>query len=219
MTPADEAVAESAASGRTARRQRNSAFRREAVLEAAQSLFLEKGLEGTSLRAVAAASGYSPSALYRYFDGKEALYGALIADSLGRLQEAMSRAAATAEKSGRIDRLLLAFYQYYRGRQRELDLGLHLFGGTQRRGLGAARDRELNALLLRALRPLEQGLRDGLRMPAKLARARLLELTALSVGLLILENTGRLATLGGRARPLLLSRAREIIALESDVWR
>ena len=182
-------------------------------------MFLERGLARTSLRAVAAAAGYSPSGLYRYFESKEALYAALVGESLERLGEAMARSAEAARRSGRLDRLLAALFEYYRAHPRDLDLGLYLFGGTAKRGLGAAHDRRLNALLTKALAPLERGLTEGLGMAAAAARRRLLEIAALSVGLLILENTGRLAILGGRARPLMLERAKEIVALETEVWR
>ena len=52
---------------------------RQAILDAALELFADKGYFGTSLRDVAAAVGVRESALYNYFDGKDALFEALLA--------------------------------------------------------------------------------------------------------------------------------------------
>lgn len=51
---------------------------REAVLDAALSLFAEQGYFGTSLRDIAATVGVRESALYNYFRSKEDLFNALI---------------------------------------------------------------------------------------------------------------------------------------------
>lgn len=51
---------------------------RQAILDAALDLFAEKGFFGTSLRDVATAVGVRESALYNYFQGKDALFDALL---------------------------------------------------------------------------------------------------------------------------------------------
>ncbi len=51
---------------------------RQAILDAALDLFADKGYFGTSLRDVATVVGVRESALYNYFAGKEALFGALL---------------------------------------------------------------------------------------------------------------------------------------------
>ena len=48
------------------------------ILEAAARLFLEHGLQATSMDAVARAAGVSKQTVYSHFDGKEALYSACI---------------------------------------------------------------------------------------------------------------------------------------------
>jgi AcrR family transcriptional regulator len=62
---------------------------RQAILDAALALFADKGYYGTSLRDVAGAVGVRESALYNYFPGKEALFGAILdaesADKVERL--------------------------------------------------------------------------------------------------------------------------------------
>ena len=52
---------------------------RRAILDAALTLFAEKGYFGTSLREVAGVVGVRESALYNYFPSKEALFEALLA--------------------------------------------------------------------------------------------------------------------------------------------
>lgn len=49
--------------------------KREAILEAAQVLFLANGYEGSSMEAIAAEAGVSKLTLYSHFKDKEALFG------------------------------------------------------------------------------------------------------------------------------------------------
>ncbi|MEO7006613.1 MAG: TetR/AcrR family transcriptional regulator [Terrimesophilobacter sp.] len=59
-------------------RSRAKANRREALLGAAARLFAERGYNGVSLEELGAAAGVSGPAVYRHFDGKQALLGALL---------------------------------------------------------------------------------------------------------------------------------------------
>ena len=73
------------AAARAARQQAVADVRRSLVLQAARSAFFELGLEGASLREIAKRAGYTPGAIYSYFDSKEQVYGALLGESLDRL--------------------------------------------------------------------------------------------------------------------------------------
>jgi AcrR family transcriptional regulator len=55
---------------------------RDRVFEAARALYDAEGIEGLSMRKVAAAVGLTPMALYRHFADKDALVDALTADGL-----------------------------------------------------------------------------------------------------------------------------------------
>lgn len=55
------------------RREANRRATREAVLEAARTLFAGKGYAATSVREIAEASGVPERTFYRHFDGKEGL--------------------------------------------------------------------------------------------------------------------------------------------------
>ena len=56
---------------------------RERILDAAQELFGERGLEGTSLRAVTAAAGVNLAAVNYHFGSKEELFRAVIRRVMG----------------------------------------------------------------------------------------------------------------------------------------
>jgi AcrR family transcriptional regulator len=77
---------------------------RSAILDTARSHLAEHGAVGLSLRAVARDVGMVSSALYRYFDSRDALLTALIVDaynSLGEAVEAAEAAVARDDLTGR----------------------------------------------------------------------------------------------------------------------
>ena len=191
---------------RGARQRAVADVKRSLVLAAARSAFIELGLEGASLREIAKRAGYTPGAIYSYFASKEEVYGALLGESLERLNaqvaaaqpEPASGRSAAARSRGAQDRLrakATAFFDFYRENPRDLDLGFYLFHGMQPRGLTPALNECLNARLRDALAPTEQALVEiGLRT----ADARL-EVTALFahiVGLLLMSHTGRIRMFG-----------------------
>ena len=65
---------------------------RQAILDAALSLFADKGYFGTTLRDVASAVGVRESALYNYFPGKEALFEAILEAESEARSEALTAA-------------------------------------------------------------------------------------------------------------------------------
>jgi TetR/AcrR family transcriptional regulator len=59
-------------------RHHNSAETREAILEAAERIFADEGLEGARTDAIAAAAGVNKALLYYYFGSKNGLYRAVL---------------------------------------------------------------------------------------------------------------------------------------------
>jgi AcrR family transcriptional regulator len=55
----------------------SSEERREAIVKAVQSVFAEKGFDGTTTRELAEAAGVSEALLFKHFPNKEALYSAM----------------------------------------------------------------------------------------------------------------------------------------------
>lgn len=88
------------------RRERARAETVEQILDAARGQLREVGAAQLSLRAVAGAVGMSPAGLYRYYDSREALLTALIADGFDALAAAVER--ARSEAAGDITERMLA---------------------------------------------------------------------------------------------------------------
>lgn len=76
-------------------RTKPAELRREELLDAAQRLFVEKGIAATSIDDIVGAAEVAKGTFYLYFPSKEALLAALrerfIATFLGRLEAAMER--------------------------------------------------------------------------------------------------------------------------------
>ncbi len=70
---------------------------RQLILDAAGELFAQGGYEGFSLRQVAEQIGYSPGAIYRYFDNKDDLLFS-VADEGFKIFSAMQTAAAQSSQ-------------------------------------------------------------------------------------------------------------------------
>ena len=64
--------------------------------QAALRLFVEKGVDGTSIRDVATAAGVSDGALYRHYESKDALVWALFADSYAAFARRLDALQAAA---------------------------------------------------------------------------------------------------------------------------
>lgn len=187
---------------RVQRQQAASDGRRALVLEAARAVFDELGIEGASIREIAKRAGYTPGAIYSYFESKEAIYGALLADSLERLNAAVAVAGEGAASPGeRLRAKAHGWYGFFAENPRDLDLGFYLVHGLQPRGLTSELNTRLNARLHDALAPCEAALAEwGLSEEA--ARSENTALFAHGVGLLLLQHTGRIRMFGQQATPL-----------------
>ncbi len=76
-------------SGAAARRERNRAEMRASILQAAHQQIFEKGAESLTIRGIASALGYSPGAIYEYFESKDAIIQELYFEGQGGLAETM----------------------------------------------------------------------------------------------------------------------------------
>ena len=70
-------------------RERRKQKDREDILAAAAQLFAENGFDATSMQAVAQQAGFSVGKLYTFFEGKKAIYEALLQRLLESLLETM----------------------------------------------------------------------------------------------------------------------------------
>ncbi len=80
--------------------------RREALLEAARAIFLEKGYSGTSMDEVVKRTGGSKASVYKYFGNKEGLFAAMFAD---RCQAFLATLAIPDAVSENLEETLLRF--------------------------------------------------------------------------------------------------------------
>jgi AcrR family transcriptional regulator len=89
--------------GSQERREREAEATRELILDAARRLFVRNGFEGTSMRAIARAIEYTPTAIYHHFEGKDELFAELCArdfrtlgsafQQIGRVEDPVERIA------------------------------------------------------------------------------------------------------------------------------
>ena len=92
----------------TSHRQRRKEARPAELAAAALALFVEKGFSATRLDDVAARAGVSKGTLYLYFDSKEALFRAVIEESVLPLIDACeARVEALRDEPARLLRELL----------------------------------------------------------------------------------------------------------------
>ena len=182
------------------RRQAVGDLKRGLILEAARQVFEADGLDGASLRAIAARAGYTPAALYFHFASKEAIYAEVLHASLARLSEAVEGAAAAiADPEDRLRRAALAFFGFYADHPRDLDLGFYLFrGGMKPQGLGRERDEALNRALGAALAPVTAAA-QAVGLGEEQARLLTVDVFAHAAGLLLLAHTGRIRMFGASA--------------------
>ena len=181
---------------KTERQQAMTDVRRALVLDAARAVFEKLGIEGASIREIARAAGYTPGAIYFYYDSKEAIYGALLAESLERLNDKVAQAVTGAlDPAAQLEAKASAWFDFYADNPRELDLGFYLVQGMRPRGLNATLNEQLNNRLHDALQPCEAAL-QALGLTGEAALRETTALFAHGVGLLLLKHTGRIRMFG-----------------------
>ena len=162
---------------------------RERILAASRRSFERRGLEGLSLREVAAKVGITPMAIYRHFASKEALVDALVLDAL---DEWSARVAALPAADGlaKLEQMGEAFLDFALREPRRFEAAFLLPSRKARRypdDFAAGRSPAGNV----QLKVLEDGIRQG-----KLAGAPAVEImlinSALSQGLVTLYRAGRI---------------------------
>lgn len=191
---------------KSGRRRAVSNLKRDLILEAARRVFEAEGLEGASLRAIAAEAGYTPAALYFHFASKEAIYAEVLKLSIARMGEAVDRAVSRAQAPAeRLRASAMGFFRFYAENPRDLDLGFYLFrGGMKPKGLGKKLDETLNAALEAALLPIAASA-EALGANRNEARLLMVDTFAHAAGLLLLAHTGRIRMFGASA-PNLMER-------------
>jgi AcrR family transcriptional regulator len=139
-----------AAKGRAARASLKAQARqlyRDRIIDAAEHVFVRRGLAGTRMSDVAAEAGLATGTLYNYFANRDALLSSLVEHRIDQLVAAVQAAyAAEAERGGaHCDRLLAvvrATFQHYESHRALFTVltGGGITGKHMRRCMGAQRD-------------------------------------------------------------------------------
>lgn len=95
-----------------ARRERQKAETRQAILDAARELFVTEGVEATTMRAIAAKIGYTPTAIYHHFRDKDALIVELCLADFSALGQAMRRIGRIEDPIERLRRMGMAYTEF-----------------------------------------------------------------------------------------------------------
>ncbi len=186
--------------------------RRGLMLDAARSALADLGMDGANIREIAKRAGYTPGALYSYFDSKEAIFGALLAESLERLANAMNHAKAVKGQPARtLQAKALAWFDFYVANPKEMDWLLYLL--RDERDLADANPdwEPLKAALQQLLSPWEAAL-TGLGLSTADAQREKAALLAQGVGLLMLHRSAKLDVLPMPAEALFKRCVDQLIA-------
>lgn len=98
--------------GTRERREREKTELRGKILDAARTLFATEGVEATTMRRIANAIEYSPTALYLYFPDKEALLRELCAADFAQLSEKFFRLLEVEDPLERLRRAGRLYAQF-----------------------------------------------------------------------------------------------------------
>src|SRR3954453_11552487 len=81
---------------RGGRRERTKAANRAAILDAARQVFAERGYDGSAVRHIVALTELAPGTFYNYFPDKEAIFRALVEESIAAVRERLREARRDA---------------------------------------------------------------------------------------------------------------------------
>jgi AcrR family transcriptional regulator len=95
-----------------ARRERERAETRGKILEAARRMFVQKGYEGTTMRAIAARIGYTPTAIYHHFKDKDALVAELAGLDFRALAQALQQTGTVGDPLERLEKIGAAYVEF-----------------------------------------------------------------------------------------------------------
>ncbi len=94
------------------RREREKEKLRRKIMDAARTLFVEHGVEQTSMRKIAEAIEYSPTAIYLHFADKEALLREICREDFSSLTQAEIAAGDISDPVQRIRQIGMAYMTF-----------------------------------------------------------------------------------------------------------
>ena len=165
-------------------------------MDAAQRVFERDGLEKTTIRAIASEAGCTTGAVYPWFAGKEAIYGALLDESLQRLHAHLIDTAARSLPSR--PRVTRSAPSATTRTAPPTSRWAYLFRGPGPRGLGREMDEQLNGRLRDSIDLLGQALARTKPWDAATIATEQMNTFTYLMGLLLLLHTHRLKSWASR---------------------
>jgi AcrR family transcriptional regulator len=98
--------------GISERREREKDQLRRKIMDAARRLFLDHGIDNTSMRKIADAIEYSPTAIYQYFADKDSLLREICRQDFASLHEAESSIGEIPDPCERIWQIGMAYMRF-----------------------------------------------------------------------------------------------------------
>ena len=179
------------------RQQSVRTFKKSVILDAAHRVLERDGIDGATVRAIAKEAGYTPGALYAYYPNKDDILADLLCRSLGQAARTVRHhVEAKGPHNPHPIELATAFGAYYRQETGEFDLLLTVLQSQRVRNLSPDIARTLNGRLIAALSPIADALETTGRWERQPASEATMQAAALALGILVLENSGRLSALG-----------------------
>src|SRR5213596_3812228 len=94
------------------RRERERGETRRKILDAARRMFVQQGYEGTTMRAIAAKIGYTPTAIYHHFKDKDALVAELTGLDFRALAQALQETGIVGDPLERLEKIGAAYVEF-----------------------------------------------------------------------------------------------------------
>ena len=165
----------------------NHAFKRRAVLDAARRVVARDGADGFTIRAVAAEAGYTPGAVYSYFDTRDEL-------ALELLGQDLSQLAKDLKSTGDTKTLLLTAITALQNKDAFAPYTPALMD-TQSNRPDSDSGRLVTGRLIQCLKVLSESMRNTADDSTSTDKDTLI-LAAMCVGLAALQKSERLDLLG-----------------------
>jgi AcrR family transcriptional regulator len=174
--------------------------RRDAILEAARTVFFKKGYFGATIRNIAFEAALSPGLIYHYFNNKDDIYGAICEEAFKILIQVISE--ADAGQGPIMDRLVVlakAYIGFYQGYTEYFEIISFKELGFKKVGLSEKIMNNLDMLSRKALEPLhalvEKGLDSGEISPVPEPWELTMAIWASIEGLIFIHKRGYFETL------------------------
>lgn len=192
-SPAIDTLGASSVPKSRADRQRQARdVTRRAILDAALDLFVADGYAQVSLRNIAARVGYSPAAIYSYFESKDDIFYALAEEGFRLLGAAQMSEAASADALEDIRKVVRRVYDFSKRQPQYFALVF-----LDRRVPRIGRESERFAFMLEIKEAIcsrmQRCIDEGIFPPSVEAQAGLRLLLAPVFGLVLMHQSGRLA--------------------------